>query len=92
MALGRPVITADSAALTEFFTPGEHVVTVPPGNPEALVHAIRMLVDSSQERHRIGTAAASRIQEAFLPQHIGAQLKTIIEQVGQDERTAISYL
>ena len=81
MALGRPVITAESAALAECFVSGEHLVTVPPGDAEALALAIRKLVDSPSERQRIGAASAAKIQEAFLPQHIGARLKTIMEEM-----------
>lgn len=81
MALGRPVISAESAAIEEFFTPGEHLITIPPGNPEKLAEAILYLIENPQERERIAQAAANRIQEAFLPEHIGAQLKLIIEDV-----------
>ncbi len=80
MALGRPVITADSAALREFFTPGEHLITVPPGDPQALAEAIRRLLDSPAERARLGTAAANQIREASLPEHIGQRVRSTIEQ------------
>lgn len=79
MALGRPVITAQSTAMSEFFTPGEHFLAVPPGDPEQLAEAIRRLVDSPQECERLGRAASTRIQEAFLPEHLGALLKPILE-------------
>jgi len=81
MALGRPVITAESPALLECFTPGQHLVAVTPGNPQSLADAIRRLADSPQERARLGEAAAARIQETYLPQHIGARLKGIIEEL-----------
>ena len=78
MTVGRPVITAEASALHEFFTPGEHLITVPPGDAEALAHAIRALLDSPVNRIRLGDAAAARIREAFLAEHIGAQLKIIL--------------
>jgi glycosyltransferase involved in cell wall biosynthesis len=81
MAIGRPVITAEAKALHEFFRPGEHLITVPAGNSEALAKAIRNLVDSPEDRARIGRAAASRIREAFVPGPIGAQIKAVLEQV-----------
>jgi glycosyltransferase involved in cell wall biosynthesis len=77
MAAGRPVITAQSSAIAEFFTPGEHLVTVPPNNPEQLAAAIRALSASPQERERLGRAGRQRILEAFLPQHIGKQIQEI---------------
>lgn len=79
LALGLPVITARSPALDEFFTPGEHLVTVPPGDPQQLAEAIKRLAGSAPERDRLGKAAAARIREAFLPAQIGLQLKTMIE-------------
>ncbi|MCC7451128.1 MAG: glycosyltransferase [Anaerolineae bacterium] len=80
MAVGRPVITAESAALHEYFTPGQDVITIPAGNTAALVAAIEKLVQSPDERTRLGTAAAARIRRAYLPQHIGARLKVILTQ------------
>lgn len=81
MALGRPMITAESPALSEYFTPGEHLVTIPPGDPAALAASIQWLAASPEEGRRIGTAAASRIRQAFLPQHIGVRLKTVLEKL-----------
>jgi glycosyltransferase involved in cell wall biosynthesis len=81
LALGLPMITAESPALDEFFTPGEHLITVPAGNPERLAEAILRLARSPAERERLSAAGARRIQEAFLPEHIGAQLKTVIESL-----------
>ncbi len=81
MALGRPVITAQSPAILECFKPGDQLVAVEPGDPQSLASAVRQLADSHQERERLGKAAADRIQEAYLSQHIGGQLKTIIEEM-----------
>jgi len=81
MAVGRPVITGESAALRECFTPGQDVITIPSGNAAALVAAIEKLVQSPDERTRLGAAAADRIRQAYLPQHIGARLKAILTQV-----------
>ncbi len=67
LALGRPVITAESTAVREFFAPGEHLITVPPGDPGALADALRSLADDPAERARLGGAAAARIREAYTP-------------------------
>lgn len=42
-AVGRACITADSEAVREFFTDKHDVLLVPPGNPEAVAEAIRLL-------------------------------------------------
>jgi glycosyltransferase involved in cell wall biosynthesis len=81
LAVGRPVITAEAPAVHECFTPGEHLVTVPTGNPPALAEAIYALLKDPAERARLGAAGAARIREAFLPQHIGAEMKKIIESI-----------
>ena len=78
MAMGRAVITADAEAMREFFTPGEHFISVPAGDPEVLAAA---LTDASADLARtaaIGKAAAERIRTEFLPLQIGAQLREII--------------
>lgn len=81
LAVGRAVITAEAPALYECFTPGEHLMTVPTGDPAALALAIHALLKNPTERARLGAAGAARIREAFLPQHIGLQLKSIIESL-----------
>ena len=79
MMLGRPVVTAEAPAMDEIFTPGEHYVAVPPGDAARLAEALLKLVDSPAECERISRAGLERVQQAFLPQHIGAQLKPILE-------------
>lgn len=81
MAIGRPVITAEAPAIREFFVPGEHLVTVAPGDPDALAEGIAKLLASPEDRARIGAAGAARIREAFLPQHMGRILKDILLDV-----------
>jgi glycosyltransferase involved in cell wall biosynthesis len=79
LALGRPVITAESPALAEYLTPGEHLVTVPPGDPPALAAALDGLLANPAEQARLRAAGRQRIEAGLLPQHIGARLRTIIE-------------
>jgi glycosyltransferase involved in cell wall biosynthesis len=81
MAIGRPVVTADSPALREYFSPGRDLVTVTPGNAAALAETIRALAESPERRAELGSTAAQHIQEAYLPQHIGARLKAVLEPI-----------
>ncbi len=81
LAMGRPVITADSPALREWFTPGDHVVAIPPGDPEALASALQSLASDPARIAALGAAGQSRIRAAFLPVHIGAQVKQILQAV-----------
>jgi len=81
VVLGRPMITAASPALQEYFTPGEHLLTVPPGDAHALAESIRHLAQSPELCQRIGTQGAQHVRESLLPQHIGITLEQIIAQL-----------
>ena len=74
MAMGRAVITADSAAVRELFTPGEQYLPVAPGDPAALAAALVTAASDLPRLIAIGTAARQRLQAEFLPQSIGRQL------------------
>ncbi|MBI1258168.1 MAG: glycosyltransferase [Chloroflexi bacterium] len=78
MAMGRAVMTADSPALREWFTPGEHFIGVPPGRPDALADALIEAAANLQRTAAIGAAAAQRMRADFLPEQIGAQLSDIL--------------
>lgn len=78
LTLARPVITAQSRALEEFFKPGEHLLTVPPEDPEALAAAIRRLADDQARAHEIGQGGAARIRDAFTPRHIAEHLLCLL--------------
>ena len=81
LALGRPMITAESKAVREFFTPGEHLLTVPSADPTALADTILDLANSPQKRETLRVSGRSRIEKEFLPEHIGAHLKAILENM-----------
>lgn len=74
MAMGRAVITADSPAVSQFFTPNEHFIPIAPGNAAALAAALVDAAENLQRCATIGKTAQQRIREAFLPEHIGKQL------------------
>jgi glycosyltransferase involved in cell wall biosynthesis len=78
LAMGLPLITAESPALNEFLEPGKHLSTVPPGNPTALAAEIVRLAETPSERKRLGEAGVQRIREAFMPAEIGRVFRRII--------------
>ncbi|MHB0858939.1 MAG: glycosyltransferase family 4 protein [Anaerolineae bacterium] len=61
LAMGKPLITADSPAARELFTPGVDALLCPPGDPEALAEAIAKLCS---DRHQT-LAIAGRGQELY---------------------------
>ncbi len=70
VASGRAVITAESPALSECFTPGEHLLTVPPGDAQALADALTALLDHPERIAALGAAGQQRIRDAFLPDQV----------------------
>jgi glycosyltransferase involved in cell wall biosynthesis len=79
LALGRPVITAHSAAVRELFTSGQHLITVPPADRVALAAAITALLADPAQQAALRAAGRREIDARFLPQHIGPQVLQILE-------------
>ncbi len=62
-AAGRAVVSADTPALREVFTPGVDVLTVRAGDPVALVAMLRRLRDTPDLAPRVGAAAGRLLAE-----------------------------
>jgi glycosyltransferase involved in cell wall biosynthesis len=66
MSCGVPVVATTGGALPEVVgTSGETGLLVEPNNPEALVDAIRLLLDNAELRARLGAAGRQRVIERF---------------------------
>ena len=63
MASGTPLVASDTGALPE--VTGDAAVLVTPGDAEALFTVLSDLLDSPEERARLGAAAWQRVQERF---------------------------
>jgi glycosyltransferase involved in cell wall biosynthesis len=74
LALGAPVITRRSRAISELFREGEHLVAVPPGDPAALVRAIESLARDPEARARIGSAGREAARAVASPERIAPLL------------------
>jgi len=74
LALQRAVVTADTPAVREFFTPDVHFRAVPAGDPRALAAALCGLRDDPAARRRLAANGAARVHAAFRPEHIAARL------------------
>ncbi|MBN2471822.1 MAG: glycosyltransferase [Anaerolineae bacterium] len=81
LALGKPVITAASAAIDEYFTPGEDLITVPPSNPGDLARTIRRLADQPDLRERVALTGAATVRRLYTPEQIVAPLIALLERV-----------
>jgi glycosyltransferase involved in cell wall biosynthesis len=78
LALGKPVITADTPALRECFTPGEHLLATPPGDAEALAESIRLLAGDEGLRAALGKGGRERAGD-FTEETLGRRLAEQIE-------------
>jgi glycosyltransferase involved in cell wall biosynthesis len=74
LALGKPVITAETPAIWEAFTPGEHLLTTSPGDHRALAEAILTLADHPEQRQQLARAGRARMDSAFNEAALGRLL------------------
>lgn len=65
MAAGRPVVATSVGGTPEAVVDEETGLLVPPGDVEALVHAIDALLDDPELARRFGKAGARRVRERF---------------------------
>lgn len=64
-ASGLPMVLTDIRGCREIGTDGEHLLLVPPGDPDALVTAIERLLRDADLRLRLGAAARVRARQSF---------------------------
>jgi glycosyltransferase involved in cell wall biosynthesis len=87
-AAGLPAIATAINAVPEIVTDGKTGLLVAPGDAQALVGALRALVESPDLRVRLGAAALDRIRVTGDPRRYAAKLETIIYSVLNDARRA----
>jgi glycosyltransferase involved in cell wall biosynthesis len=76
-AVGRPVVTADTAAVREVFTHGDTAWLCRPGDPAALAEAIETLGADAGTRKRLAARAAALMADRFAPTAQGQRLAAI---------------
>jgi rhamnosyl/mannosyltransferase len=82
MAAGTPVVNTQIASgVPEVSVHGITGITVPPGNPQALTQAIRLLLNNPETRESYGQAAALRARERFSAQGMAASTLGVYESV-----------
>jgi glycosyltransferase involved in cell wall biosynthesis len=75
MAAGLPVVATDVGGVAEAVVHQETGLLVPPGDPAALAHALRLLLEDPALRRRLGAAGHDRALERFdLPRFRAAHL------------------
>ena len=64
-AMGRPMITADTPAIRQYFKPGKDIELVPPNDPKALADSIISLMSDPERRKLIGLGARRVFEKEF---------------------------
>lgn len=81
MAMGIPVIAADSGALPEIVVEGKTGLLYPAGNVAALIEKIRQLAESPEMRYRLGQQGFARATQEFAGSVQVARVRGVIEEV-----------
>lgn len=81
LAVGRPVIAADSPGNRELLQDGESACLVPPADPGALAAAIRRLAASAELRGRLAAGGHAAYQAQASEAVIGEQLRALVERL-----------
>jgi len=86
LAMGRPVVTADTPAARELLTDGGDALLVPPGDPAALAAAIAALADDPARRRAVGMAGRATWEAHCTPRAIGADVLSRLATLVVGER------
>jgi glycosyltransferase involved in cell wall biosynthesis len=79
LAVGRALITGDTPAIGEIFKSGVHLVTVPPGDADALAGAIVSLMRDRSMMRRLAASGGSYVRSEFNSKRIAERLFAILE-------------
>jgi glycosyltransferase involved in cell wall biosynthesis len=82
MACSRPVVTADTPAVCELFTPGKHIVTVPPGDAGSLAEALRRLSEDDAYARSVAETGGALVRESYNPERVAGRFLDILSQGG----------
>ena len=74
MAVGRPIVTADTPAIREVLTHERDALLVPAADPNALADALRRLAGDEALRRRLGEAARARYLAVATPEVVARRL------------------
>jgi glycosyltransferase involved in cell wall biosynthesis len=83
MALGKPVIAADSGGNPELVDDGTTGFLVPPASPDVLAERIVFLLRSPETAVRFGAAARQRLEREFSIQRCATQYEQLYQDVAR---------
>jgi glycosyltransferase involved in cell wall biosynthesis len=80
MALGLPVVTTRVMGIPELVEDGVSGLVVSPGSRDALVDAMRRLIDDRGLRDRLGAAGRERVESDYVLAASAEQLRALFEK------------
>lgn len=81
LALGLPVLTADTPANREVVRHGETAYLCPAADPAALAAALRALQADPALRARLGATGLAHYRQHFTPAAIGRRVRAVLEEL-----------
>lgn len=81
-ACGRPVVATNNVGCRDFVVDGETGLTVPPGAPTEIAHALIRLFEDRQLADRLRRNAHLRFQEAFTKEAMLASTMQVLASLG----------
>lgn len=80
LAMGKPLITADTPAIQEVLTHTENACLIPPGDPEALAEAVNTLHENAELRKKISAGGLALYNDRFSHIVLGKALVVELER------------
>ena len=81
MASGTAVVATDSGGTPEIVRDGVEGLLVPPGDPDALAHALAALIADCDQRVRLGAAGVARVAAKFTIERHVARTLAVYDEV-----------
>jgi glycosyltransferase involved in cell wall biosynthesis len=81
MACSRAVVTADTRAVREIFSPGEHLFCVPPGDAPALAKELERLRNNAGLNVSVAERGGCLVREGFNPAKVAERLIAMLGEL-----------
>lgn len=78
LALGRPLLTADTPGIREALAPGDTAFLCPPGDPEALAESLLRIRARPDLAAQVAARGKALFDARFAPQAIGKQMLALL--------------
>jgi glycosyltransferase involved in cell wall biosynthesis len=83
MAAGRPVVLAIDGVIRDVVEGAGAGLAVPPGNPEALAEAVRLLAADPDKARQMGRRGRTCVEQRFDRRHLAQQLEEVLLEAGR---------